>query len=159
MSKEKKHGLGKFLIGAGLGIGLGMLFAPKSGKETRKDLKEKMDNLVEKAKNTNIQEVKETIEAKVLDIKESLKKLDKETVTSTIKEQADNIRYKVDDLVNYAVSKGTPIVESAAREVKTSTVKALESITTRLKDEEPSEVTKNEKPKTAKKKTNSASKK
>ena len=29
---SKKSGLGKFLLGAGIGIGLGLLFAPKSGK-------------------------------------------------------------------------------------------------------------------------------
>ena len=36
MKKMSKKG--KFLLGAGLGIGLGMLLAPKSGKENRKDL-------------------------------------------------------------------------------------------------------------------------
>ena len=35
MSKSKKSGLGKFLLGAGIGVGLGILFAPKSGKETK----------------------------------------------------------------------------------------------------------------------------
>ena len=34
---EKKSGFGKFLAGAAIGAGLGVLFAPKSGKETRKD--------------------------------------------------------------------------------------------------------------------------
>ena len=34
MSKNKS-GFGKFLLGAGIGLGLGILFAPKSGKETR----------------------------------------------------------------------------------------------------------------------------
>ena len=38
---SKKSGLGKFLLGAGIGVGLGILFAPKSGKETRADLKKK----------------------------------------------------------------------------------------------------------------------
>ena len=41
MSKERKSGFGKFLLGAGIGVGLGILFAPKSGKETRQELKEK----------------------------------------------------------------------------------------------------------------------
>ena len=41
MSK-KKSGLGKFLVGAGIGAGLGILFAPKSGSETRKELKQKI---------------------------------------------------------------------------------------------------------------------
>lgn len=135
MSKEKKSGLGKFLLGAGIGVGLGVLFAPKSGKETRKELKEKMDDLVEKAKNIKAEDVKATIEAKVQEIKEDLKNLDKETVVSAIKAGATKIKIKADDLVNYAAQKGTPVIEAAAREVKASTVKALESVTAKLKEE------------------------
>ena len=50
----KKGGFGKFVCGAAIGAGLGLLFAPKSGKETREDLKKKdankqiMKNLREK---------------------------------------------------------------------------------------------------------------
>lgn len=137
MSKDKKNnGLGKFLVGAGIGVGLGILFAPKSGKETRKELKEKMDNLILKVKNIDAKEVRETIEKKVKEIKEDLKNLDKETVASAIKSGAAKIKKKADDLVQYAVEKGTPVVESAAREVKNSTIKALESITAKLKNED-----------------------
>lgn len=132
---SKKSGLGKFLLGAGIGVGLGILFAPKSGKETRADLKKKMDNLLEKVKNIDVEEVKQTIEEKVREIKEDLKNLDKETVAAKIKEQAKKIRKKADELVTYAVEKGTPVIEAAAREVKESTIKALEAITDKLKDE------------------------
>lgn len=137
MSKEHKGGFGKFLLGAGIGVGLGILFAPKSGKETRKELKEKMDDLVEKAKNINIEDVKMTIEAKVQEIKDDLKNLDKETVASAIKSGASKIKMKADELVLYASEKGTPIIEAAAREVKNSTIKTLESITAKLKENEP----------------------
>ena len=41
MSNTKKHGFGKFLAGVGIGAGLGLLFAPKSGDEMRKILKKK----------------------------------------------------------------------------------------------------------------------
>lgn len=156
MSK-KNNGLGKFLLGAGIGVGLGVLFAPKSGKETRKELKEKMDILVEKAKNIKAKDVKETIERKVNEIKEDLKNLDKETVAETIKEQVKKIKKKADQLVDYAVKKGTPVIEAAAKEVKNSTIKTLESITAKLKNEDTKEITTSSKPNTtSKKKTSKA---
>ena len=34
-------GLSSFLLGLGVGIGIGILFAPQSGKETRKLIKDK----------------------------------------------------------------------------------------------------------------------
>ena len=42
MSKEKKKsGLGKFIAGVAIGTGIGVLFAPKKGSETRAELKAK----------------------------------------------------------------------------------------------------------------------
>jgi len=134
---KKGSGFGKFLLGAGIGVSLGLLFAPKSGKETREDLKKKMDELLLLAKNIDVEEVKIYIENKVNDIKEDLKNIDKETVAETIKKESKKIKKKTDELVDYAVKKGTPVIENAAKEVKKSTVKALESITDRLKEEEP----------------------
>ncbi len=134
MSKEKS-GLGKFLLGAGIGVGLGILFAPKSGKETRADLKKKMDELMAKLKDIDAKDVKKAIEKKVEEIKTDLKNLDKETVAKKVKEGAEKIRRKADELVDLAVKKGTPVIEAAAREVKASTIKTLEAITAKLKDE------------------------
>ena len=49
MSKSKKSGLGKFVLGALVGAGIGVLFAPKKGSETRAELKVKLNELAEKA--------------------------------------------------------------------------------------------------------------
>ena len=38
-----KKNVGKVLAGAAVGVGLGMLFAPKKGSDLRKDLKNKID--------------------------------------------------------------------------------------------------------------------
>ena len=50
MNKEKKSGLGKFIAGAAIGAGLGILFAPRKGSETRAALKAKMNELVAQIK-------------------------------------------------------------------------------------------------------------
>ena len=63
MSNMKKNsGIGKFIAGAALGAGLGILFAPKKGSETRKDLKEKLDNVVAKIKSVDAEDVKNMFE-------------------------------------------------------------------------------------------------
>ena len=142
MSKSKKSGLGKFLFFFFIFVCFGILFAPKSGKETRADLKKKMDNLIEKARSVDIEEVKVTIEKKVNEIKEDLKNLDKETVALKVKDGAKKIRKKADDLVNYAIKKGTPVIEAAAKEVKDSTIKTLETILAKLKEDEPKKIIK-----------------
>ena len=46
MSKKKGSGLGKFALGALVGAGIGILFAPKKGSETRQDLKRLMDDMI-----------------------------------------------------------------------------------------------------------------
>ena len=58
----------KFLLGAGLGLGLGLLFAPKSGKETRKELLIKTEELIEKAKEIDVEEIKNAIIVKTKEL-------------------------------------------------------------------------------------------
>ena len=63
MSRERGSGIGKFVLGAAIGAGLGILFAPKKGSETRAELKAKIDDLVEQAKQIDVEEVKAAIAA------------------------------------------------------------------------------------------------
>ena len=135
---KKKSGLGKFIAGAAIGAGLGVLFAPKSGEETRRELKKKIDELIAKAKEVDLNEVRDIIEEKVDEIKKELSDLDKEKVLSIAKEQAKNIKNKCEDLVKYAKEKGTPVLENAAVSVKEKTIEVLESALEKLKEEESS---------------------
>jgi len=49
---KKKSNTGKFVLGAAVGAALGLLFAPKSGKETRRAIKEKASDLLSKTEQT-----------------------------------------------------------------------------------------------------------
>ena len=133
---KKKKGLGKFLVGAGIGATLGVLFAPKKGSETRKELKIKIDELIEKLKNVDADEVKEAIETKIFEIKSELEDLDKEKVLKIAKKKANQIKDMAEELVNYAVEKGTPVLEDAAIAVKEKAIQVTREVLKKLEGNE-----------------------
>lgn len=124
MSKcEKKSGLGKFVVGAAVGVGLGVLFAPKKGSETRHELKLKFDELMAQIKKIDIDEVKDEFDAKVNDIKMGLVDLDKEKVLEMAKEKGEALKNKAQELVDMAIEKGTPALKNAAEDVLQNVIK------------------------------------
>ena len=134
MSRQTE-GLAKFALGVLVGAGLGVLFAPKSGAETREDLKASMDDLVNKVKNIDPEEVKVAMEEKIAEIKAELKSLDKEKVLSIAKEKGNQIKKKCDELVQYAKDKGTPVVEKTAKDVKAKTADVVRGVLEKLEEE------------------------
>ncbi len=132
MSKENKSGLGKFVLGAAVGAGLGLLFAPKSGKETRRDLKCKFDELLGRVKELDKDDVKEAFEKKVKEIKSALADLDREKVWEIAKEKGNQIKEKCNELVDLAIDKGTPIVRDAAEEVRQKSIQVVKGVLNKL---------------------------
>lgn len=132
MNKEKKSGLGKFLAGAAIGAGLGILFAPRKGSETRAQLKAKLDEVVAQIKNIDIAEVKEEFNRKVEEIKEGLADLDKEKVLEIAKEKAVQLKEKAQELVDLAIDKGTPILRDAAEEVRLKAIDVTKDVLNKL---------------------------
>lgn len=136
MSKKKKSGVGKFLAGAAVGAGLGILFAPKKGSETREDIKMLIDDMIAKVKSIDIDEVKEEFEVKLYNIKDGLEDLDKEKVLKIAKKKAKQIQDATEELVNYAVEKGTPMLEKTANSIREAAIKTTKDVLARLEGEE-----------------------
>lgn len=134
--KMSKNGFGKFLAGIAVGVGIGVLFAPKKGSETRKDLKIKMDDLIDKAKKLKKEDVKLAIENKIVEIKDALADLDKEKVLEIAKKKARKIQDMAEELVQYVVEKGTPVVEKAASAVRDKAIIVTKGVLNKLEHQE-----------------------
>ncbi len=133
---SKKSGLGKLVAGIAIGTGLGILFAPKKGSVTRRELKEKLDDMLDKVKNMDKEEIKENIENKIAEIKVELEDLDKEKVLKIAKQKAKAIERKAEELVEYAIEKGTPILESAASSIREKAIVVTKEVLNKLEKAE-----------------------
>ena len=133
---SKKSGLGKFVIGAAVGAGLGVLFAPKKGSETRTMLKAKLDELVEQVKKIDVDEVKKEFDLKVNEIRMELVDLDKEKALDIAKEKANDLKIKSQELYDLAVEKGTPVLKKTAKEILENVVKVSKDTIKKLDGKE-----------------------
>ena len=137
---RKTEGIARFVTGALLGIGAGMLLAPKSGEELRKDLKKKISELLEKAKEIDVKEVSEDIKKRVTELKGEIEELDKEKVLAIAKEKGEELKVKANELFELAKEKGTPVVEKAAADVRERAIQVTKEILKKLEKEEPKTV-------------------
>lgn len=130
-----KKGTGKLLVGASIGAAVALLFAPKKGEELRKDLTDKINEMLNKAKNVDSEEVKNNIESKIEEIKKELKELDKEKVKEVAIKKGEEIKDKANELVIYAKEKETPVLEKTAKSIKKTAANVTREVLAKLEDE------------------------
>jgi len=131
-----KKSVGSLVLGVAIGASLGILFAPKKGKETRVELKEKMLDLVSRAKELSLNDISSAVETKINEIRHDLNDLDKEKVLSAAKTKSNEIKNKCQDLVDLAIDKGTPVLKNAAVEVRDKTVDVMKGMIQKLENVE-----------------------
>ena len=88
--------------------------------------------MIKKVKSIKPEEVKETIEKKIEEIKASLSELDKEKVLSIAKEKGIQIKEKCEALVVYAKEKGTPVIEKTAKDLKAKAADVVREVLEKL---------------------------
>lgn len=134
MRMSKNKGI-TFLAGIGLGIGLGMIFAPKSGEENRKYIAKKANELIKKLKETDYNEIKDNLVDRIENLQEELANLDKEKVLKLASIKAEQIKNKAEEIYKEAVKKGKPVLEKTAKELKEKTVIVLKDTIARLEQD------------------------
>lgn len=83
IEKESGGGSGAFLLGALVGAGLALLFAPRSGEETRQELEERARNLKSSAEE-RVREAQRQLEERL------------DEARSGVQSRVDNVRQAVD---------------------------------------------------------------
>ena len=136
---RKSGGLFKFIAGVGIGVGAGMLLAPKKGEELRKDLKKKSDELLNKAKEIDIKEVSDDFVKRINELKDEIEDLDKEKALAIAKKKGEELKVKANELLDLAREKGTPVVEKAVEEVRQKAIQVTKEVLKKLEKEETKE--------------------
>lgn len=114
----KKSKLGALAAGVGIGVAAGMLLAPKSGEETRKDIKNKAKQLGKKVKDIDLNQVKEDLVKEFDKFKNEMKDMDKDKAMKLAKEQGTKLLAKCEDLINMAKEKSAPMIEKTGKDIK-----------------------------------------
>ncbi len=129
-----KKGLGKLVLGAGLGASIALLFAPKKGSELRGDIKKKIDEFMKNVDDMTVSEIKDEFTTKVDEIKKDLDELDKETVLKAAKKKGNELKNKANELVELAKEKGTPVLEGIADDLKEKTISVAQGVIDKLEE-------------------------
>ncbi len=129
-----KKGLGKLVLGAGLGASIALLFAPKKGSELRGDIKKKFDEFMKNVDDMTVSEIKDEFTTKVDEIKKDLDDLDKETVLKAAKKKGNELKDKANELVELAKEKGTPVLEGIADDLKEKTISVAQGVIDKLEE-------------------------
>ena len=127
-----KKGIGKFVLGASLGAGLALLFAPKKGSDLRRDIKRKLDDFMKDVNKLTVEDIKKEFTVRVDNIKKELEDLDKEKVEKIAKKKAKELQKKADELIALAKEKGTPVLEGIADDLKNKVISVCTEVINKL---------------------------
>ena len=130
----KKSTVAAGVAGLAAGAALGVLFAPKSGKETREDLMKALDNLSNKVKALKPEDVKKYVDKNIKKIKKELDELSMEKVLKAAKKKANQVQDSIESLANYVKEKGTPVLEGMANDLREKVISAAQEVIDKLEE-------------------------
>jgi len=131
---EKKTIMG-FLAGTIIGTVLGLAFAPKSGKEIRKDISNKAKTISKKVKDIDLDDIREFVVEKSADIEEKLNKLSKEKVFKNAKKLAKEIEKEMANLCDSVKDISEDVMQESVELLREKSIKTIEKVLKKLKED------------------------
>jgi gas vesicle protein len=107
---EEKSGFGYFLLGMGIGVAVGVLWAPRAGEETLQFLADKAGESADYLKN-RAQESSDFVRQRAGDLKQT---------ASDLYDQGRNVVSRQRDTLNQAVEAGKQAYRDAVSDVKST---------------------------------------
>ncbi len=123
-----------FFTGALVGVGLGILLAPKEGNEIQDDLKKTFSLLVDTIKNVDVEETKANFLKKVKEIRDELSTIDTVTAREAALEKVALIEDKCTELIVAAQEQELPVVQKAATKILENTRMLLDEFLCELNE-------------------------
>lgn len=120
----------RFITGALVGIGLGLLIAPQEGNETRQKLKSSLNELLDSVKEIDIEETKIIFMQKLRSIKDDLNDLTTDAKLKIIKDRIKHIKTTCEELETVANDTSSYKVAQAANMVEQKANDILEQLNT-----------------------------
>ena len=131
----KKSTLFTFLAGTAIGVAIGLIIAPKSGKEMRKDISTKAKKITKKVKEIDLDDIREFVVEKSADIEDKLSKLTKEKVLKDAKKLAKEIEKDMTNLYNSVKDISEDVMQDAVEKLKEKAANTIEKVLKKLKED------------------------
>ncbi|MCD7807795.1 MAG: YtxH domain-containing protein [Erysipelotrichaceae bacterium] len=118
--------VGKFLVGLSIGVACGLLFAPKSGNELRKDIKDRSKKAYDDLKNMSKEDLEAKIGETIETVKKSVDEFDADEFKDSTKQRLNDLQTKLEELA--AVVRET----DEYQQVKESVVDITDKVNTKM---------------------------
>lgn len=103
---NKNNGALALLVGAAIGVGLGILFAPDKGEKTREKIKDGFDDLKDQAKS-KFNSIEDETKERFSKTKDNLKE--------TVEELLSNSSYKAEEAITFLEEKLSELKKQNAK--------------------------------------------
>ena len=129
--------IGKFIAGVGIGKVIGMLLAPKKGSELRQDLKDKSQELYDKAQNMTKEDIETLVNNTIEEIKQAIEEFDLDEFKEATGAKLSNLKDKLEQLANSIKSSDEYAnFKEAVNKVSTDLTSTISEIKTKIQDKD-----------------------